>query len=38
MEQSIEDVGLLGLLGGFHSGLELIPFIVGEADYGLMVP
>lgn len=38
MEQGIEHVGLQGLLAGFQLALQVVPFLIGEADQGLMVP
>lgn len=38
MEQSIEHVGLQGLLAGCQLALQVVPFLIGEADQGLMIP
>lgn len=38
MAQGIECVGLQGLLADFQLALQVVPFLIGEADQGLMVP
>ena len=38
MEQGIECVGLQGLLADCQLALQGVPFLIGEADQGLMVP
>lgn len=38
MEQGVEHVGLQGLLAGFQLDLQIVPFLLDEADRGLMVP
>lgn len=38
MEQGVEHVGLQGLLAGCQLALQVVPFLIGEADQGIMVP
>lgn len=37
MEQGVEHVSLQGLLAGFQLDLQIVPFLICEADWGLMV-
>lgn len=38
MEQGVEHVGLQGLLTDCQLALQVVPFLIGEADQGIMVP
>ena len=38
MEQGVEYVGLQGLLAGCQLALQVVPFLIGEADQGLVIP
>ncbi|MDD6287138.1 MAG: hypothetical protein PUA65_02150 [Acidaminococcus fermentans] len=38
MEQGVEYVGLQGLLAGCQLALQVVPFLIGEADQSLVIP